>query len=113
MLQNLINMRYLKTLAFVLFSIVVFSSCKKDNSPTQGQIMAAKLRYDIGVATINGVYVYDFSSGNLRSRGTSVEINGDGTVNVMTEGTNPTNISYNLETLVTYSIVNGNLDLYF
>jgi hypothetical protein len=105
--------RYLNTFVFVLFSICIFSSCVKDNSPTQGQIMAAKLRNDIAGTTINTVYVYDFSSGALRAQGTGIQINGDGTINVINGGSNPTNVAFNLQSLITYDFATGYLYLYF
>lgn len=102
--------RFLKIFILFVFSFVLFSSCKKEQiSPTQGGLMAARLKTDLGNQTISQVYVYDYASGNIRSMGTNERLNDDGTITVL----NGSSLIFNLESLITYSISGSTLSLYF
>ena len=111
MSQNLLMIRSLKTLVFFVFSFVLFSSCKKDNSsPTQGQLVGARLKAALTAQTITQVYVYDYSTGTVRNTGTAVEVDDDGILSVLYAGSGQ---SFNLESLIAFSISGATLFLYF
>jgi len=104
--------RTIKTLIFFLLTLVIFSSCKKTNAPTDGQLVAAKLRSVLGNPIGRQVYVYSVSTGQELYAGPIADLGADGqlTIQAATDGTR----IFNLETLVYYTVSNtGVLFLYF
>ena len=104
--------RFIKTFIFFLFTLAIFSSCKKTNAPTDGQLVAAKLKAVLGDPTGKQVYIYSVNTGQEIYAGPIAELGGDGqlTVQPATDGTR----IFNLETLVYYWVSNtGELFLYF
>ena len=104
--------RFIKTLIFFLLTLAIFSSCKKTNAPTDGQLVAARLISILGDPTGKQVYIYSYTTGQQLSAGPIAEIGGDGQL-TLKPGTDGTRI-FNLETLVYYWVSNtGELFLYF
>jgi len=104
--------RSVKTLIFFLLAFAIFSSCKKTNAPTDGQLVAAKLKAVLGDPIGRQVYVYSVNTGQQLYAGPIAELSGDGqlTLQPATDGSR----IFNLGNLVYYTISNtGVLFLYF
>ncbi|MDO6429878.1 hypothetical protein Q4E93_04750 [Flavitalea sp. BT771] len=104
--------RFLKTLFFFLLTLALFSSCKKTNAPTDGQLVAARIRALLGDPAGKQVYIYSVSTGQMLGAGPIAELGGDGQL-ILQAGSGETRV-FNLETLISYTFdSNGNLTLYF
>jgi hypothetical protein len=111
--KPLLMTRFIKTCIIFLFTLALFSSCKKTNAPTNGQLVAAKLRAVLGGdGKGRQVYIYSVSTGQQLYAGPIAELGGDGqlTIQPAADGTR----IFNLGTLVYYTVGNtGVLFLYF
>jgi hypothetical protein len=103
--------RLFKTLIIFLFSLAIFSSCKKTNAPTDGQLVASRLRAVLGDPAGRTVYVYNYDGGQMQYSGTIAEISDDGQISITKGGETR---FFNLGNLVSYSTGStGELYLYF
>lgn len=100
-----------RTLLALILSIALFASCKKENTPTQGQLMVARLKSETWSGDIKSVMIMSYSNGTTRDAGVNLTYNGDGTVTVW-DGNSGTAI-YSLDNLISYEYNNGTLFLYF
>lgn len=100
----------LRTLIAIVLSIILFASCSKTVSPTQAQLIAARLKKDIRQTQILSVSIYFYVNGVTES-GTGITINEDGTIVVPSGGN--FSVVYSLEHLTSYYINGGNLNLFF
>ena len=104
--------RSIRTLVFFLLTLALFSSCKKTNAPTDGQLVAARIRSLLGDPAGKQVYVYSASTGQMLAAGPIGELGEDGQL-ILNAGSAETRM-FNLETLVYYTFDNtGKLTLYF
>ena len=104
--------RFIKTLIFFFFTLAIFSSCKKTNAPTDGQLVAAKLKAVLGDPIGKQVYIYSVNTGQQIYAGPIAELGSDGqlTLKAAADGSR----IFNLGTLVYYTVSNtGVLFLYF
>jgi hypothetical protein len=104
--------RTIKTLIFFLLTLVIFSSCKKTNAPTNGQLVAARIRSLLGDPIGKQVYAFSTSTGQMLAAGPIAELGGDGQL-ILQAGSSETRM-LNLEAVLYYTFNNtGNLTLYF
>ena len=100
----------LRALITFVLSTALFTSCKKTVSPTQAQLIGARLKKDISQTQILSVSIYFYVNGVTES-GTGITVNEDGTIIVQNGGNNY--IVYSLELLTSYFINGGYLNLFF
>jgi len=99
-----------RLLIALVLSTVFLPACKKENAPTQGQLIAARLKNDLSMTQIESVSIYVNSNGS-RDSGTRVTVNDDGTITILSG--NIQSATYSLANLLSYQIQGVNLYLYF
>lgn len=107
-------MRCFRPFIFLLFFLGIFTSCSKTNdSPSDGQLVAGRLKRDLGETIGKTAVVFNYSNGSLQYQGKISELGNDGMITISGDNTGDSRM-YNLASLVLYSINStGAVYLYF
>ena len=94
--------------------LLLFTSCKKTISPTQGELNAAALKSAFTPSSIVNITVFNLDNGSVVMNGTSINISDNGMAVIWAgTGAGAYSVTFNLGVMKSYQVGSNYLYLYF